>query len=268
MGNGIYLFCFTRHGLLPAIERTGMDGKNPVFLRRFQDVVAVLCRVAPEEFCGPSAESRMKDLSWVGPRACRHEEVVEEVMRYCPVLPARFGTIFSSMGSLEKRLKEHHGAISQFLDEVADKEEWAVKGLVDTIRAKEELLSTMLAGEAEHLSSLSPGMRYFKQQRLRAGADKELNRLLKETCKGVANDLGRYASDFSEHRVLSRDATGLDMDMVLNRAFLVPRDSADDFRARLGQANADCERHGLVFQLSGPCPPYSFCPSLETESGA
>jgi hypothetical protein len=265
MPKAIYLFCFARSSLLPTIEGTGLDDQNPLFLQRFLDIAAVASTVCPGEFCGPSAETRMQDLSWVGPRACRHEEVVEQAMRHSPVLPARFGTIFSSLENLEKRLREHHGAISEFLDQVVDKEEWAVKGLLDRAKAKEELLSFFLAREARRLASLSPGMRYFQEQRILAGVEKELNGWLKEVCKEMANDLDHCAQNFCERRVLSRGATRENRDMLWNWAFLVPRSMVGEFRARIDRANADHAQRGLVFELSGPWPPYSFSPSLETE---
>ena len=41
----------------------------------------------------------MEDLAWVAPRALRHEEVILTVMEQGPVLPVRFGTVFSSLDS-------------------------------------------------------------------------------------------------------------------------------------------------------------------------
>jgi len=267
MPKAIYLFCFARSSLLPTMEGTGLDGQNPLFLQSFLDIAAVVSSVCLEEFCGPAAESRIQDLSWVGPRACRHEEVVEQVMRHSAVLPVRFGTIFSSLESLEKRLQEHHGAISEFLDQVLDKEEWAVKGLLDRAKAKEELLSIIFAQEARRLASLSPGMRYFEEQRILAGVEKELNGWMKKVCKEVANDLKYYSQNFCERRVFSREATGSERDMVMNWAFLVARGVLADFRAGVDRANADHAERGLVFELSGPWPPYSFSPSLEMDPG-
>lgn len=259
----IYLYCLARSDLVAAMEGTGLDGQNLLFLQRWQDIVAVLSKVNLDEFCGPSAESRMEDLSWVGPRACHHEQVVEEVMRRSPVFPVRFGTIFSSLEGLEKILKMHHGAISRFLDRVADEDEWSVKGLIDRAKAKEQLLSETFSKEAGRLAALSSGTRYFQEQRIQAEVEKELNVWLRGACKPIANDLTRYASDFSERKVLSRDITG--RDMVLNWAFLIPRDSVADFRARVDRANEDHEWHGLTFTLSGPWPPYSFCSFFEME---
>jgi hypothetical protein len=264
-GEGIYLFCFARPHIPPVVNLSGLDDQYLVLQRTFEDILAVLSSVSLEEFCGPLAESRMQDLSWVGPRACRHEEVIDHVMRHSPVLPARFGTIFSSVQSLEGLVKMHHDAISRFLNRVSDKEEWAVKGLMDRAKAKEELLSVILAREAAPLASLSPGARYFQEQRIRAGAEKELNLWLKEICKRVANDLGGYDADFRERKVLSREATGVDGDMVLNWAFLVPRTVTRDFQTRIERANTNHAQQGLAFHLSGPWPPYSFRPSLNME---
>jgi hypothetical protein len=261
----IYLYGFARTGLLPELEKTGMDGCNPVFLHNQSDIAAVVSEVPFEEFRGPSAESRLNDLSWVGPRAVRHEEVVEEVIQYSPVFPARFGTLFSSMDGIERILREHHDTILQFLEEVADKEEWSVKGLVDQARAEAKIFSTLLSRESENLSSLSAGKRYFEEQRLRASVKKALSDYLKDVCKEVLEILSDHASDFRERRILHATAPNGDNDMVLNWAFLTPREEVKNIRALLDRANKDLESQGLTFQLSGPWPPYSFCPSLETE---
>ncbi len=268
MRNAVYLFCIARSSLLPAIEGTGLDGRNLLFLHDCGDITAVASFVSLEEFCGPAAESSMQELSWVGPRACRHEEVVEQVMRCSPVLPVRFGTIFSSLENLENRLQEHHDKISVFLHEVAGKEEWAVKGMLERTKARDKIRIALLSGEAIYLATLPPGMRYLHEQRILAGTEKELNGWLQEVCRGILNDLSSSARNFRERRVISRDITGEDRDMLLNWAFLVPRNSAEDFHARICKANSDHALRGLFFELSGPWPPYSFSPSLETEQKA
>jgi hypothetical protein len=55
---------------------------------------------------------------------------------------------------------------------------------------------------------------------------------------------------------------------VLNWAFLVPRGAVADFQARVQQAARDHGRHGLLFEYTGPWPPYSFSPSLQPGPGA
>jgi len=266
-GQGIYLFCFARPRLLPDLSVCGPDDRYAVSQWTFMGITAVFSKVSLEEYCGPAAEFKMKDLSWIGPRAFRHEEVVQQVMRCSPVLPARFGTIFLSMHSLENLLKMHASTISQFLDHVAEKEEWSVKGLLDRAKATEKLYSEITALEAERLASFSPGARYFQEKRIHKHASSELNRRLKEIYKKITDDLSALASDVYPGRLLSKDASGTDMDMFMNTAYMVPLNCAKAFHARVDRANAVHAQNGLVFKLSGPWPPYSFCPSLETEDG-
>jgi hypothetical protein len=185
MPQGIYLFCLARVSWLPflPLEGKGLDGQSPLEVAISQDLAAVWSPVSLEDFCGPEAEARLRDLTWIGPRVIRHQEVVAGVMWHSPVLPARFGTIFTSSAALEKVLQRHYDTIAGFLTRLTDQQEWAVKGLLDRHGAQEKLFSLHLAREAESLEALSPGKRYFGEQRLRAAGDQELQQWLQEVCR-------------------------------------------------------------------------------------
>jgi hypothetical protein len=259
----IYLFCFARSDLVGELEGTGVDGHHPLYLfRRFPDVCAIVSEVPLEDFCGPAAELQMQQLAWVGPRAFRHEAVVEKVMRHSPVLPARFGTLFSSQESLAEFLATHRKTISQFLERVADQEEWSVRGLLDRKQAGQALMSASLAALQEELATLPPGTRYFQEQRIRSAAEKELSLWLNETCRQVVTDLMRQVSDFCECPVVPREPLESGIEVVLNWAFLLPKSAATTFCGRIDQLNANHAPKGLVFELSGPWPPYRFVPPL------
>jgi len=243
----------------------GLDGRNSLAVAIFQDLAAVWSPVPVEDFCGPEAEERMRDLTWIGPRVIRHQEVVAGLMRHSSVLPARFGTMFSSLANLEKVLQRHYDTIDGFLKRIMDQEEWAVKGLLDRHGAQEKLFSLTLAREAESLEALSPGKRYFEEQRLRAAGNQELQRWLQKVCREMWTDLRNCAADARERRLLSREVTGSDQDMVWNWALLVPEKAVPGFKARLRDANARYAGHGLVLECTGPWPPYSFTPALDME---
>jgi len=267
MKEAVYLLCLARSDLLTEVQGVGVDGRNPIFIYSFMNIAAVVSMISLEEFCGPSAESEMQDLSWIGPRVCRHGEVVEQVMRRSPVLPVPFGTIFSSLDSLEDRLKKHRGAISESLAEVADKEEWAVKGLLNRAQAVEELLSAALSRQDKALRALPPGLRYFQEKRIRAEGETELNSGVRAFCRGVAEELRSFSSDFCQRKLPSRGGAGGDGQLVLNWAFLVPRGEVGAFQAKIDKINAEEAPPGLVLELSGPWPPYSFRPAFEDGSG-
>lgn len=256
--SAIYLYCFARSDLLPGIEAKGLDGQSPLSLQLLSEVTAVIGRVSIEEFIGPEADKRMQDLAWLGPRACRHEEVIEEATHRSPVLPARFGTIFSSEEALDSYLKTNYETISKFLDYVADKEEWGVRGMMDRVKVKENHFSILLTEQERFLSSLPPGRRYFQEKRLQMDLEKKLNLWLEEVSGKVRDHLSYLAADYCERRILSRTVTGLEKDMIANWAFLLPQRAFENFRALVDRINSEYDQEGLVFEFSGPWPPYSF----------
>jgi hypothetical protein len=245
-----------------------VDGRDSLATATYQNLAAVWSPVPVEDFCGPEAEARLQDLTWIGPRVIRHQEVVAAVMRHSPVLPVRFGTIFASLANLEKVLQRHSNIIAGFLERLTDQEEWAVKGMLDRPGAKAKLFSLKLALEAESLEALSPGKRYFEEQRLRAAGDQELQQWLQEVCRKLWADLRDYAAEVQERRLLSRETTGSDQDMVWNWALLIPKQSLGGFQAVIQNVNAQYAHRGLRLDVTGPWPPYSFCPALDMEPAA
>ncbi len=263
----LYLYCLARPEALAAIDGPGVDGERPLELIPFRDIAAVVSAVGVDDFLGPPAEARMRDLAWVGPRVCRHEEVIERAMRVSPVVPARFATLFSSRETMATWLETHHDAISRALDRFADHEEWAVKGTLDRRKAEARFVAAALARQEGVLSS-SPGRRYFEERRIQAGIGQEIDAWLKEVSAGIGRALLDHAVDFREREVVSGAGPDEAGARILNWAFLVPRGSVGDFEARVQRISAEHALHGLVLDLSGPWPPYSFCPSLEPEPAA
>lgn len=266
MPQGLYLFCLAWSNWLPPLPLAGrgLDG-SPLQVIMLNQLAAICCAVPLGDFCGPEAEKQLQDLAWIGPRVVRHQDVVCGIMLHSPVLPARFGTIFSSSANLEKVLQQHYDTVVQFLERIMHQEEWAVKGMLDRCGARERLYSLLVARQAKYLEALPPGRRYFQEQHLRAAVDQELQRWLQEISRELWTDLLNYTSEVRKRRVLTRKATGSDKEMVLNWAYLVPKKAVPDFRTRIREANALWTHRGLVLECTGPWPPYSFTPALDLE---
>lgn len=261
--SALYLFCFARSDLVGEVEGSGVDGRHPVSpLRCSPDLCAIVSEAPLEDFCGEAAELNMQQLAWVGPCALRHEAVIEQVMRHSPVLPVRFGTLFSSQKSLKEFLDMHHQTIAQFLRRVAGLEEWSIKGMLDKKQAVQGVVSASLAAQHGRLATLAPGTRYFQEQQIRSAAEKELRHWLNETCRQVAGDTMRMASDFRECPVVSAVSPDGGPEVVLNWAFLLPAGATAPFRSRIDQLNQQLASQGLTLELSGPWPPYRFVPPL------
>jgi hypothetical protein len=270
-----YVYGFTQAGLVSGAARAamtvagasaslfsvGIDEPHPPFFRDCGRVAAVLSRVSPSEFCGPTGEKNLQDLAWVTPRACRHEAVLEQVMRLGAVLPARFGTLFSSTASLESFMRQHEAAIGRFLERVSGQEEWAVKGFLDQARAEAEWLARRRS-EEPGVPGLPPGAAYLLEQSLHIQAREALDDRLAQMCSDLLDELNLLASEIVERRILAHERPDAAREMVLNWALLLPAAAAADFRGRIERANAEQNRSGPALEVSGPWPPYSFCPVL------
>lgn len=262
------LFSASSQGPVPARQTAewssafvaGVDSPK-AFIWCDQDLAAVLSRVAAEEYCGPEAESHLQDLGWVSPRVCWHQAVVEQVLPFGPILPARFATLFSSLPSLAGFLQEHRQIIGHFLERVTDQEEWSVKGRLDLARSRQHPEGVQTAKADQR--PLSPGLAYLQARKLKMQAKQEFNQRLAEDCDSVERDLTSLASEVRRLRVFNSETTTPDFETIANWAFLLPKIAVPEFRERIDRANAKQSPFGLSIELSGPWPPYSFCPSLE-----
>ena len=297
MGNretAFYLYCLTPGGCGIPASAVGVDGQRPVSVRVSGEplagrrgasgaeallrcdwqhgqsrvtgeIDAVLSEVELGEFCGEAAEARLQDLAWLGPRACRHAAVIEEVMRRTPVLPARFATLFTSLDRLQQTVLDRREAIAGFFAQLGDKQEWAVKGLLDRAGALRGLGSP---APPEPAPAASPGARYFQEKRLRAQVERDFGLRLKGFCRRAAAALGAQASGFRERKTLGVVTAETDAEVVFNWAFLVAPAALEDFRMRLDQFNGEEGFPGLYLTLTGPWPPYSFAPDLSGVAAA
>ena len=262
MSLGIYLFCLIPADPLPKIAGNGMDGEHPLFVEVIGDVAAVLSEVNLEDFSSPEAKEKMEDLAWIGPRALRHEEVVLSAMEQGPVLPVRFGTVFSSLAAAAEPLRQRQDVLMKFFQDTIDKKEWTIKGYVDRSQARARMTAARLAAEKEQLAGLSPGKRYFLEQKIKGAVDKDVAIWLKEMERDILRVARETSVGFSECRLQSREVTGRDEEMFFHGALLMPDGSVAILERMTDEWNKHHESQGLKIELSGPWPPYHFAPVL------
>lgn len=262
-GLGVYLYCFARAGGPTNIAARAVDGRNRVDMLQRDGVAAVFSRVTLNDFAGEAGERNLRDPAWLVPRACRHESVIEEVMRTSPVLPVRFGAVFSSAEVLAELLAARREEIARFLDRMSGVEEWAVKGYVEVKKAvAHRLESDPTLAEARSRLPRAQGARYFAEKRLQARAQQ----VLKSWCHAAADEiqgaLRREAVDVCPLKLQPDDRSPADLRMVFNCAYLLRRDRLGAFRSLVRSVEASFADQGLTLAVSGPWPPNSFCPVM------
>ncbi len=262
---GVYLYCFAQRSVAGRIESPGIADceSDAVTTLTAAEVAALYSPVHLDAFRGPAGDAHLRDMSWLLPRACQHEQVVEEVMRLSPVLPARFGTVLSSAGVLEGVMARNVEQIRLFLERVAGREEWSVKAFLDLPQAEAWLLAAQTTcDEPSGTSTLSPGRRYIQGQQRRAQARRGLQNYGRQMAEDITQALALGAVEMRPLELPPRQTAGHTGQMILNCALLVPKASVDEWRAAVDTLGAQYVDHGVSLGISGPWPPYSFCPSV------
>jgi Gas vesicle synthesis protein GvpL/GvpF len=253
----LYLFCLARTDAVSSIDGPGIDvngSGRPLELIAVRDVVAVVCRVSLEEFCGADAESRMATIGWMAPRACRHEEVIEQVMHRSPVVPAAFSTLFSTPGTLVQWIEGCYLEVDRTLNRFADHDEWSIKVVMATEQAEEQLVQEALAKAP---AATTPGARYVMARRVRSQAGSLLESRMAAAYASIFTALQPHCTEHRE-RPIGSCAEGESREIFAHWAMLLPRDRIDVFRAAAERISEEVAPQGISIDITGPWPPYSF----------
>ena len=234
------------------IEETGCEQSSQynitnddVSLIRYRDLAAVVSPASVKDF-----DRFGKQL--MTPVLKHHQLVLENIMRYCTVIPMTFGIVARSEKDVRQLLKAAYIDLKDTFREVDDSVELNLQATCD---------------EAEVLKEVKD-------------KDEEVGRLRLELASASSGrateikiDLGRavlvaldrakqaYVSDVLDilNKIATRSCPGklTTADMIMNESFLVRRDHENEFDQKV---NLLAEEHGtmLEFKYVGPMPPYSF----------
>lgn len=256
--HGLYLFCVARSAVLAPAE-FGLTADAPLRTLCRNGLQAVVCEVLLADWIEDAGEAHLQDRQWLGPRSVRHEWVIKQVMAGGGVLPLRFGCIFSGEESLNDWLVRHHKAIGEYLDSIGNRQEWSLKGWLHAGRA-----AAALATSDPRLAELpaSPNARHLREQKLRQEHVRSSREWAREAGKAAVAALWPMSASHRTLGIRAASAAQREEEAAFNYALLVAPEDAPALQAKLQQLDAELRPRGLELALSGPWPPFSFCPSL------
>jgi Gas vesicle synthesis protein GvpL/GvpF len=261
---GVYLYGFVPRsaGLdLSGIE--GIEGNGPIQALALGISTAVVgeVQIGAFEAALSSGSDGGPDPSWVIPRALRHEAILDAVLVRSPVLPARFGTLFSSSEALEGLANEHQQDIARFFEELGDRLEWSLRGYYDPDRAVDLLLDAdpELSKRWRALPE-SPGTRYFLEKKLREEARRLARQTALQAAEGVRQTLQTISDDVRSLPLRGLESPG--RSMILHETFLISPGLAAEALKVVKAASSEQVEGLLTLEPTGPWPPFHFCPEL------
>jgi hypothetical protein len=257
-GQLVYLYCVADSE--PKIKQ--IEGpENNLYSVCHNGLYAVVSKVEPSEFGEEGLRKNMADLEWVKTNATLHERIIEQVMRNTCVIPFKFGTLFNTDDSLKAMLEEYGDEFKVILDRLENKEERGVKIYCDVERLKAFSINDepeILEIENE-INGSSPGKAFFLEKKKAELLAQVTNRKINEYSQETFELLKELSFEARINRLLPKEVTEREDDMILNSAFLIGKDEVDDFINMVDTLKMHYENKGFFVDCTGPWPPYNFC---------
>jgi Gas vesicle synthesis protein GvpL/GvpF len=254
----LYLYCVTDREPKLSQAETSEQGLYSV---RSNGLYAVVRTVEQQEFGEEAVKRNMADFQWAKGRAGAHERIIEQVMTDVDVIPFRFGTLFGTDAALKAMLEQYEAEFKAILTKLADKHEWGLKIYCDRGKLKAGLQDGQgkfmkLDGE---IRASSTGKSYFLKKKKDAMVETAINEKAGECARASLDLLRPLSTETRINRLLPKEVTERDAEMILNGAFLVDKCRTDDFLNVVNELKTRYEDKGLVIDCTGPWPAYNFC---------
>lgn len=199
------------------------------------------------------------DREWLAVRAVAHDGVVTWASDMCAgsVVPFPMWTLFADDAAVATALAERADELSGALDAVRGAREYAVRirataGVVERDAGR---IDPDLAALEARAASAPPGQAYLLRRKLDEARRTAVRRIVRSAAADTHAALAAIARRSAPAR---SDARASDSTILLDAAYLVPTERFDEFRAALSQQIARFEAAGIVFDFTGPWPPYHF----------
>lgn len=264
----VYLFCCARAeaaAMMMSMTTAGLEPEQELYMLALGDFVAVACDVRLSDWTGAGGEANLANLAWVAPRALHHQSVLEQVMASSPILPMPVGTLFSSQEALLLWLAQRYHRIVEFLTDIADKEEWSLKLVLDAPRAEAQ----WLAGEQRQPpSGASAGSRYLLEKKLRGEATQRVRQLARQTEAALYDQLRGLVLMRQARRLLPQHSPDAQHQALSHSALLIQAARREELLAMAAAFNQRYQDAGLRVEMSGPWPAATFVPSFSVGEAA
>jgi hypothetical protein len=254
---GIYVYAISRDLPPEAMEHVGGVGGAPVHLIEDRGLTAVVSPVSLGEFGEEALKRNLEDLGWLERTARAHHGVVDAAAAHAVTVPLGLATVYRSEDRARQALRDRHEEFGQALSRIAGRTEWGVKAYAD-------LAEVTAGGEPEdqgETSGARPGTSYLRRRSAQRQTEEEARHEVLMAADRIDDELCDVAATRRLHRPQDPQLSGERGWMILNAAYLVDDERADEFRTTVARLAG--ERPEIRLQLTGPWAPYSFATEEE-----
>jgi hypothetical protein len=261
-GHLVYLYCVADKE--PKIkEIKGLE--DNLYSVCHNELYAMVSKVEQLEFGEESLKRNMADFQWVKAKAAMHEKIVEQVMADTNVIPFKFGALFNTDDNLKAMLERCGQEFKAILRKLANKQEWGLKIYCNPEKLKDSFLNNQekILKIEDEIKSSSVGKAYFLRKKKDGLFERMLNDKISECGRESFELLSGLSFEARINKLLPKEVTEREDDMILNCAFLVGKDEVGDFLSKVDALKMRYEDSGFLIDCIGPWPPYNFCSPSE-----
>jgi C4-dicarboxylate-specific signal transduction histidine kinase len=222
-----------------------------------EGVTAVVSSIDTASYC----EKNLQSLPWLTREAQRHAGIIESYFQQVTTLPVKFGAIFSSRAVLRSHLSERRELVQQALTRLQGQAEWDIRILASEAKMEAVAIEGGFVSEDRvAVAASGEGLSYL----LRRRREQQLQHAVQTARASLRREISDRLSSWSLHRKATSDRLperdGLRLvDHVCAMLPAADYPRLEQSLVTLQEAHADCL---LKVELSGPWPPYHFCPDF------
>ena len=242
-------------------DKESEDLVDNVYFIFYLGLYAVVGKVSTDEFSEENLKKNLSELEWIKTKVSIHEKVIETVMENSCVIPFKFGTVFNTEDSLKTMLTQHTEVFKENLKNLIGKEEWGVKIYCDMVKLKENLIQkdNELLNLDKEIKSSSAGKAFILKKKKGEFLNTIVNKNLNTYGQDSFERLKEHTIQSGINKLLPKEVTEREDDMILNSVFLIKKNKVEDFVNTVEGLKIEYADQGLFFDCTGPWPPYNFC---------
>ncbi|GAA2108224.1 GvpL/GvpF family gas vesicle protein [Actinomadura alba] len=270
---GTYVYAISRgrpDRMSEAMEGVGGVAGAQVRAVAHAGLTALVSTVGLAEFGEDALKRNLENLDWLESTARAHHAVVDGTAAVAVTLPLRLVTVYRNDERVREVLSERGEEFTEALDRITGRTEWGVKGYADPAAFTSAGAGPGDAGRGDtargdtgrgdtrhgDTGASSPGTAYLQRRRAQQRTDKDAREEAAACADRIDYELCEIAATSRVHPPQDPQLSGHEGWMILNAAYLVDDERAEDFRAAVTRLSG--LRAGLRLELTGPWAPYSF----------
>jgi hypothetical protein len=252
----IYIFCLTGE----APSRIDIRLPHEISVIEVDGLYFIIKYVSDKDFGENNLKKNISDVVWLDRKVREHLDVITCIMQTLGVIPFNFGTLYKSEISLRQFATKYADVFKKNLYYLEGKEEWAVKSYCSKKKIVENisLLSKNISDIDALIQTASPGKAYILGKKKKDIIENEIISIYNLFSKNIFTRFNDFAEEYRLNPIPSFEITERGDDMILNAVFLIKKEVVASFVKLSDQLPLQHDNIGLILELTGPWPSYSF----------